>query len=376
MASSFPLPGILYRDWHRLRARTGDIAPLAKRRATRVLVRSLLNEGMHFLDRLQFGERIDEQDVGSPIIVLGLARSGTTFLYELLCCDPEVAHPTYAQAIHPHTFLTREGHTKGVFAKALRAANLLLARLEFGKPSPPVGRGLDQMLVGPSTPYEDEFALLNSGQSKLLSFCFPRDFGTGVPTEEKELWQRAWLKFLRKLSLLHPERRLALKSPWHMARIPWILELFPDAKFVFISREPARVFESMMAAFEMLYMVWPFQSLEWRWSDWLRKIENDALLFAAEQTTSYLSHRSLIPAGHLHELRYEQLVADPEGALERLYESLALPGFQSLLPHLRENLRHRQSYRTNRHPRLSLEQHEKLRQEWKSYYEAFGYELR
>lgn len=374
-AISFPLPGLLYRDWRRLRSMTSEIAPRHRRRAAVIGIRSILNEAMHFQDQAQFGRRLAEQAVKPPIIILGLARSGTTLLHQLLSQDPLLAYPTVAQASHPHTFLTREGHTAGLGAKALRAANLVLSRIEFGQPEKTRVRGPDNVLVGPKSPEEEEFALLNSLQSKLLSFCFPRDFPASSEIEDKENWQRAWYAFLRKLSLIHPDRRLALKSPWHMARLRWILELFPDAKFVFISRQPGEIFRSTMVLYGYLFAFYSLQSIEggWTGSQALQRIEDDTLQLARQQILGYLDDRHRIRAGHLHEIRYEDLVRDPEAQLEKLYRSLSLPGFESYRGRLREALREREGYQPNTHWELTAGQQERLKTEWSPYYEAFGY---
>jgi hypothetical protein len=371
MPSSLPFSGILYRDWRTLHGFTRASAPARRRRARWILLRSLLNEAMHALDS-RF-ERVREQrPLQPPLVVLGLARSGTTYLYHLLCQDPSLAYPTWSQVYNPHTFLTREGHTRGPASQALRALNWLFSRWEYGRSSPPADRGFDRVRVTPATPEEDEFALLNCGQSRLLPFLFPLQAESLLAMERKELWQGSWLGFLRKLGGIHPGRRLVLKSPWHMARVPWILELFPEAKFVFISREPGQVLRSSMAMHQMALLT-ALQDLGGGPESQRRFAEWAAFASAREQILSYLEHRALIPAGHLHELRYEDLRRDPEGELEKLYRALSLPGYETSLPRFREALRERADYQVNAHAELSQSQRERLRTEWGPYYEAFGY---
>ena len=107
-----------------------------------------------------------------------------------------------------------------------------------------------RMHVG--TPQEDEFALAASGISFLLSTSFPRQSGdfdrlltlrTATDTELRE-WQNALLTFLKKLTVRNSGRPLVLKSPGHTARIRLLLEMFPDARFVHIRRNPYDVFVS------------------------------------------------------------------------------------------------------------------------------------
>src|SRR5205823_6939054 len=108
------------------------------------------------------------------------------------------------------------------------------------------------MAAGPAEPHEDEFALLNMGlPSPYARLAFPNrpqsenslDFA-GLPTNETRRWQRGLLHFVRQLTWRAGGKRLVLKSPPHTARVRLLVELFPDARFVHIVRDPRRVFPS------------------------------------------------------------------------------------------------------------------------------------
>src|SRR5205085_11917763 len=64
-----------------------------------------------------------------------------------------------------------------------------------------------------------------------------------VPRQEVGRWKAGLLSFLRKLTWKYG-RPLLLKSPTHTCRIRLLLELFPDARFVHIRRDPYTVFLS------------------------------------------------------------------------------------------------------------------------------------
>ena len=103
-------------------------------------------------------------------------------------------------------------------------------------------------------PQEDEFALNCLTQmSPLLGWTFPRraahydrflTFRDCAPAEIAR-WQTALHWFVQKLTYKHG-RPLVLKSPCHTARIRLLLEVFPDAKFVHIHRNPYDVFHSSL----------------------------------------------------------------------------------------------------------------------------------
>ena len=73
-------------------------------------------------------------------------------------------------------------------------------------------------------------------------------FEDALPAERAR-WRDNFLCFMRKVTLACSRRRgarrtaqpLLIKSPVHTARIAMLLELFPDARFVFIHRDPLEV---------------------------------------------------------------------------------------------------------------------------------------
>src|SRR5262249_40574101 len=161
-------------------------------------------------------------------------RTGTTLLHELLALDEHHACPTTYQCLAPHHFLMTAGW---------------LPRLLWFLV--PALRPMDNMAAGWGRPQEDEFALCLMGQpSPYLTTAFP----TRPPQDPEALaregmapralasWKRTFLPLLRQVVLQSPGKRLVLKSPPHSCRIKVLLELFPDARFVHIVRDPHVVF--------------------------------------------------------------------------------------------------------------------------------------
>src|SRR2546421_389957 len=99
-------------------------------------------------------------------------------------------------------------------------------------------------LPGGAKPQEAEFALCMMGQpSPYLTIAFPNRppqdqdaFSVErMSPRQRAAWKRAFVRFLKQLTSKDP-RRLVLESPTHSCRIPVLLELFPDARFVHIVR--------------------------------------------------------------------------------------------------------------------------------------------
>ena len=173
----------------------------------------------------------------APVFVLGYFRSGTTFLQNLLAADPALRSPRWPEVLAPQTFVLG-----WVILRYLFLPILPLTRLDAVVP------------VGASLPAEDDFALNNWGGMSILAgrAILPRrqaffnrfqDLDSLTP-DERRRWRSHQLAFVQKLTLLAGGRRLLLKSPSHTARVRYLLELFPGAKFVHISRPPEVVFRS------------------------------------------------------------------------------------------------------------------------------------
>ncbi len=80
----------------------------------------------------------------------------------------------------------------------------------------------------------------------------------GVPEADVARWKEALVLFLKKLTYKY-DRPMLLKSPPHTARVRLLLELFPDARFLHIRRNPYTVFLSTRHLFTELTRALEFQ---------------------------------------------------------------------------------------------------------------------
>lgn len=294
-----------------------------------------------FDDRIDL-DTLDEGAWSQPLFVLGLPRSGTTHLFHLLARDPQFAFPTRFDCQNPHTFLT---------LRKLRIHSLL-GRL------PVRTRPMDNVKTGWNSPAEDSIAIcILTSSGAWLRRVFPRTcdqaFCYGHKSERvgarPQTFQAALEHFSRKLAVLHG-RRLLFKSPDHTAAIPWILEVFPQARFVTVLRDPFSHFASLAGMHRSRAMTWCT----------LQKpapVSDDALL--GEITTAlqrYVNARDTVPSGHLVEIRYQDLVSRQAQTLEEAYLGLGL----AMPPHA--DATPQEAYRQNAHPPLPLHLKHRIRQ--------------
>jgi hypothetical protein len=348
--------------WRLLRDNRFAVDPPYWPRAAFVTAVSVLNSLQRMRERMTREPEVARTEIREPpLFVLGHWRSGTRLLHELLSLDAErVAFPSTYQVMNPLTFLSSE---------------TLNTRLLSGLM--PKVRPCDAMEVGFHTPQEDEFATcLMTLRSTYLAMSFPRRADhylryltfDGVPEAELQEWKQAFLRFLRKLTHRHGGRSLVLKSPPHTARLRILLELFPDARFVFVHRHPYRVFQSMRHNADTMFWYSYLQRPDARETD-EGIIRTYAALFDA-----FFRDRGLVPERRLCEVRFDDLEADPVRQVRRIYEELDLPGFTGFEPLLRRRVSDRRGYRKNRLDELDGETKRRLRAEWGRSFLELGYE--
>ena len=132
-----------------------------------------------------------EQLWRQPVIILGLPRSGTTFLHQLLAGNPHFSHPTRLDCFHPWTCLTL--HRWGI-------ARLLSLW-------PKRARGMDRVQINWQSPEEDDFALsVLTVSGPWIKRLFPRSDAErrrAITFDHADIettgWQNALRLFTRKL---------------------------------------------------------------------------------------------------------------------------------------------------------------------------------
>ncbi len=319
--------------------------------------------GHTVLRRLQdawLGSRLERAPLPpDPLFIVGHWRTGTTLLHEMLILDERHTYPNTYQCLAPHHFLLTEPLFTRIFRWLL-----------------PAHRPMDNMPAGWDRPQEDEFALCMLGQpSPYLTIAFPNhppqdqdalDVET-LPPRARAEWKRTFVAFLRRLAYRDP-RRLVLKSPTHSFRIPTLLELFPDARFVHIVRNPYVVFSSTVNLWKTLYE-----------THGLQKPTFAGLEDHVFGTFTHLYNRlemakPRIPPGRFHELHYEDLIANPLGQMRRLYDALELGGFDRFRPRLEQYLAANAGYQTNRYPQLSPHLRAEITLRWGDVIRRYGYD--
>ena len=353
------LGGITVGDWLKLlRDNHYAVAPSRLPRAIAITLHGLQNSIVRCYENWRYSPMLHDVAIPPPLFLLGHWRQGTTHLHNLMTVDERFAFVNMYQSLFPHTFLSTE-------AMASRLMDPFL----------PKRRPMDNVEWSMQSPQEEEFALcVASCESPYMGWVFPQrqehyeKYLTLRDVSEGELarWRATFLLFLQKLTWKHG-RPLVLKSPPHTCRIRLLLEMFPQAKFVHIHRNPYAVFVSSRWTFQVncdtnrLQRARPHHLDEWVLRQYRQMYE------------VYFGERKLIPGGNLVEIRFEDLEKDARGQLRRIYEALSLTGFGVVEPALRRYLDSIAGYQKNRFTELSPNLRNRIAHEWRPSFEAWGY---
>jgi hypothetical protein len=354
------LGGISMGDWIRLLAQNRfAVSPRYLPRATIVTAQAIPNSLLRACENFRFRKKWEATAIAPPVFLLGHWRSGTTHLHNLLTVDKRFAFPNTYQCIFPHTFLTTEA-----FAAPF---------VEYFIPKT---RAMDNVKFSVSSAQEDEFALcLDCFKSPFMGWLFPnrQDFYQRYLTFEEashhdiQAWNQSLTKFLQKLIFKYG-KPIVLKSPPHTARVAMLLNLFPDAKFVHIHRNPYDVYQSSIKTFMSSVMLTLQRPRP-------EELEDRTLQQYARMYDAFFEQRKLIPTGNFHEMSFEDLERDPIEEVRKLYEALSLPDFGETETGLRNYVATLAAYRKNEFRQVPVALRERIGVMWRRSFDEWGYDI-
>jgi len=293
-----------------------------------------------------------------PVFIIGYYRSGTTYLITLFSKDPSRGYISNIEGYLPTTFLGSPRITEWLISFSL-----------------PEQRPMDNVVMTADEPTEDEYSIGTYEKYSIYNgFIFPRNFRLysrynsfdGLP-EDLERWKKRWSWFNKKMSLRYPGRQMVYKNPTATFRIRHLLEMYPNAKFVHIYRNPYEVFSSNVKYHNEVFEIYALQT----WDE--EDMQETILENYREMYEKFDRDRHLIPEGSLVEVKYEDFIQDPMAHMKRIYETLGLDGYEEAVPRFQEHVDSQRTYKANRHI-LSAGFIEKVNAYWGHILDRFGYE--
>jgi hypothetical protein len=310
-------------------------------------------------ERFRVGKKIENTQIHeSPVFIIGHWRGGTTLLHNLLSKDKQFGYTTYLQGLFPHSFLTNNFF-------AWIAKNIM-----------PSKRPMDNMDININSPQEEELILMcQSGHSIYNMWVAPKNqmevwkqYGRLEDPHYRKLWSDGYIQMLKTSTFNFKGKRLLLKNPPNTARIPYLIEQFPNAKFIHIYRNPYQVYASTYKLYRDVLNFFQFHD------EVEEDVDNNILEIYKDVYDSYNTHKHLIPKENLLEVKFEDFVKDKEKGLKEIYEKLNLGDYSKMEPTYKEYLSSIKSYKKNK-LRNDDEVIDIVNKHWAFAFKDFGYDM-
>jgi Sulfotransferase family len=274
-----------------------------RRRVVRLLSSRLL-----LTDLLHAHPEIAAIEIERPLIVVGLPRSGTTHLVNLIAADQRRRALPYWESQEPFPIAGDGPGVDGVDPRFVRCT---------------ADHAVEREMAPLTQAMHDRFPAAIEEEVELLDIDFAsytlewharvpewRDFYLTLDQREHYAYMKT---VLQALTFLRGPRQWVLKSPQHLEQLGPLMDTFPDATVAFTHRDPVAVIQSaitMLAYADRLRRdaVEPAPLAEY----WIDRVE--MLLRAC------VRDRDLVPADRSIDVMFHEFMADDIGTVERFYE--------------------------------------------------------
>ncbi|NNL65094.1 MAG: sulfotransferase [Myxococcales bacterium] len=301
---------------------------------------------------------IHEIEIREPIIVVGLPRSGTTHLVNLIAADGRLRSMPLWEGQEPVAVGefadVREDPRHVRCAGAWNAMQTVVPAVAAMHPMDPdhVHEEIELQLP--------DFASYNQEWTSRAPLS--RDHYLAHDQRPHYAYMKTVLKILQ---WYRPRERWVLKSPQHLEQLGPLLATFPDATFAVTHRDPVSVVQS--AATMLCYAArlgYTRTRPEWYLEYWTDRVR---MLLEAS-----LRDRHLLPADRTVDVFFHDFMADDFGTVERIYDVAKLPMTAQAAAEIRQQLA---GHQRGRHGRVVYDLRADFGAEPKAVRDAFGFYL-
>ena len=277
------------------------------RSTLRARIVRLLRNRLSLTDLLKRYPEIDSIEIERPLIVVGMPRSGTTHLVNLIAADPRRRALPYWESQEP---LPAPGQGPDVFGIDPRYARAKAEHEAMMASTPYVAAMHDRFPEA----IEEEVELLDLDMAGYVLEWHARvpawrDFYLGLDQRRHYAYLK---KVLQALTYLRGPKTWVLKSPQHAEQLGPLMATFPDATVAFTHRDPVAVIQSaitMMAYSDRLRRnsIDPGWLVDY-WSDRIHRL-----------LSACVRDRDLVPAERSVDISFHHLGGNEMPVLQELY---------------------------------------------------------
>jgi hypothetical protein len=265
-------------------------------------------------DLLARHPEIHDVKIERPIIVIGLPRSGTTHLVNLIAADQRLRSMPLWEGQEPVPDPEERPGADGVDPR-WRRCNAIWQQMQTGSPLIAAMHPME-----PDHIHEELELMLPDFTSYNLEWIAraPKWRDYLLAHDQTPHYQGALLTGLKVLQWMRPRDRWILKCPQHLEQIGPLMQTFPDATIVVTHRDPVSVIQSAatMTAYssrQNYRHTDPRWYLDY-WHDRMRRLLDASV-----------RDRHLLPPDRTIDVLFHEFMADDVGMVERIYEVAGLP---------------------------------------------------
>jgi hypothetical protein len=265
-------------------------------------------------DFLKRHPEVEELRLERPIIIVGLPRSGTTHLLNLIAADRRLRSMPLWESYQPIPDPNRKPGANGDDPRLER----LRKETEAGAAITPFGRLFHT--TNPEHVHEELELMAPEFTTYIYEWGgrrMPRWRDNYLATDQTPFYR--YMRTMLKVLQWHKNgERWILKCPQHLEQLGPLLSVLPDAHIVFTHRDPVAVVQS--AAWSSTYRsrmnyTNPDPGLHLRyWTDRVRRL-----------LLQSLRDRHVVPVGQVFDVFFDRFLPDQMGTVERIYEFAGLP---------------------------------------------------
>jgi len=259
------------------------------------------------------------QPVDRPLFILGNFRSGSTFLHRLLSRDAENFTSLTTWDIYLAPSVTAKKLVQAI-ARIDRVIGSPLRRLALAFDR----RSLGQVRIHRISffqPEEDENILMHIWSTYFVSFLFPfldemppyHLFDEALRPREKRRIMAFYRSMLQRHLYATGKRHFVAKNPAFCAKIETLMEYFPDARILYLVRNPFDMLPSTVSWINYARGVFTEPEEKYLYLDEIVKLTQ----YWYRHPLSYLDAH---PSPHHLIIKYDDLISDPERVIRSFYK--------------------------------------------------------
>lgn len=279
---------------------------------------------------------IFDEAIERPIFIVGLPRSGTTYLHWLLARDPGLRHAPFWELLFPLPFGEATDPQPQPDPR-IAAARAALDRLHSAAPE------LAHMHQLDAEEPEEELALMSLGFSSMAfewSFAVP-GFVEWYRNADHREGYACFRRVLQTLQWLRGGGQWVLKAPMHMENLDALLAIFPDALLVQTHRDPVATTVSLSSL-----TCYGIRSYFDHPNPWLVGANIGAII---ERLLRGICDFRGDGDPRFVDVHFDELMRDPMQAVARIYAAAGRPLSAEAEARMRQWLDSRESQRGGRH---------------------------